>query len=52
MARPKKDWKVVVFLKDKKKGEFNGDQLVEALIKAEEKIFYQRDLDQEVKIST
>lgn len=40
MSRPKKDWKVVVFDKGKKKGEFKGENLLEALTVAEEKILY------------
>lgn len=46
MPRPKKDWKVVVFEKDKKKGEFKGENLIEALIRAEEKILYDAKQDQ------
>lgn len=40
MSRQKKDWKIIVFEKDKKKGEFKGEDLIEALIRAEEKILY------------
>ena len=40
MARPKKNWKVIVFEKDKKKGEFKGEFLLEALVKAEEEILF------------
>ena len=40
MPRPKKDWKIIVLHKNKKKGEFKGEYLLEALVRAEEKIIY------------
>jgi len=46
MPRPKKDWKIIVLHKNKKKGEFKGEYLLEALVRAEEKIIYNVEADQ------
>jgi len=46
MPRPKKDWKIIVLYKNKKKGEFKGEYLLEALVRAEEKIIYNVEADE------
>jgi hypothetical protein len=47
-GRKRKPWKVEVFLDGKRKGSYNGEQLVEALIAAEEKILYGNKEDETI----
>lgn len=39
-GRAKKSWHIEIFLDGKRKGAYNGETLVEALIVAEEKLIY------------